>query len=112
MKKFLLFIIIVQGFPIYAISQEKARSYIKKTYMIPMRDGVKLFTAVLIPADDSVAYPFIITRTPYGVNLGPPEDTIVASYMLGPYKNMADEGYIFVLQDLTRESLKAKAVLK
>ena len=28
---------------------EKITTYIKKTYMIPMRDGIKLFTVVLSP---------------------------------------------------------------
>ena len=31
------------------MSQQDVLSYIKKTYMVPMRDGVKLFTVLLIP---------------------------------------------------------------
>ena len=41
--------------------------YTKYEYRIPMRDGVKLFTAVYVPKDDSQPYPILLTRTPYSV---------------------------------------------
>src|SRR6476469_2148706 len=41
--------------------------YTKYEYRIPMRDGVKLFTAVYVPKDDSKQYPFLMMRTPYTV---------------------------------------------
>ena len=41
--------------------------YTKYEYLIPMRDGVKLFTAVYVPKDQSQAYPILLTRTPYSV---------------------------------------------
>ncbi len=40
--------------------------YTKYEYLIPMRDGVKLFTSVLVPKDASKNYPFMIVRTPFG----------------------------------------------
>src|SRR5437667_10231619 len=40
-------------------------TYTKYEYRIPMRDGVKLFTAVYVPKDDSQTYPILLTRTPY-----------------------------------------------
>jgi predicted acyl esterase len=40
-------------------------NYIKKEVYIPMRDGVKLFTAVYIPKDTTETHPFLMTRTPY-----------------------------------------------
>jgi len=33
-----------------------------------MRDGVRLFTQVYVPKDKTRTYPFILKRTPYGVN--------------------------------------------
>ena len=33
--------------------------YTKYEYRIPMRDGVKLFTAVYVPKDDSQTYPIL-----------------------------------------------------
>ena len=44
----------------------KAR-YEKREVMIPMRDGVKLFTIVYSPRDTSQTYPFLMTRTGYGI---------------------------------------------
>ena len=38
--------------------------YVKREAMIPMRDGVKLYTAIVIPKDASKA-PILLTRTPY-----------------------------------------------
>ena len=38
--------------------------YIKRAVMIPMRDGVKLFTVIVIPRSAKNA-PLILTRTPY-----------------------------------------------
>jgi putative CocE/NonD family hydrolase len=74
----------------------KAR-YTKYEYRIPMRDGVRLFTAVYVPKDDSRKYPIMFNRTPYsvrpyGVDRYPPS--------LGPSKLFADEGYIFAYQDV------------
>lgn len=33
--------------------------------MIPMRDGVQLFTSIYSPKDQSKPYPIILRRTPY-----------------------------------------------
>src|SRR4029077_14325328 len=43
-------------------------TYTKYEYMVPMRDGARLFTAVYVPKDASQKYPFLITRTPYSVS--------------------------------------------
>ena len=42
-------------------------AYTKYEYRIPMRDGVKLFTAVYVPKDTSQKYPILLNRTPYSV---------------------------------------------
>lgn len=42
--------------------------YTKVEQLIPMRDGVKLFTAIYIPKDTNNKYPFLINRTPYTVS--------------------------------------------
>src|SRR5512142_1500564 len=41
--------------------------YVKREVMIPMRDGVKLFTVILIPKGARNA-PILLTRTPYDAN--------------------------------------------
>ena len=61
-------------------------NYTKLESMIPMRDGIKLYTAIYIPKDSAEAYPFLLMRTPYSCspygpnnyssNLGPTKDFI------------------------------------
>src|SRR6266566_1057822 len=41
--------------------------YVKRDVMIPMRDGVKLHTVILIPKGAKRA-PILLTRTPYDAN--------------------------------------------
>ena len=72
--------------------------YDKHEYMIPMRDGVKLFTAVYTPKDTTKSYPFLMTRTPYssapyGENFYPPFIGIQA-------QKFVEEGFIIVSQDV------------
>jgi putative CocE/NonD family hydrolase len=76
--------------------------YTKYEYRIPMRDGVRLFTAVYVPKasafpEDAGPYPFLMDRTPY--NVGPyGEDRYPAH--LGPSDEFEKGGYIFVYQDV------------
>lgn len=72
----------------------KAR-YEKREVAIPMRDGVKLFTIIYSPRDTSRTYPFLMTRTGYGI---PPYGDDYRA-VLGPNAAFTDEGYIFVYQD-------------
>ncbi len=71
--------------------------YSKAEYMIPMRDGMKLFTQVYSPRDASQSYPFLIARTPYSVGSYGPE---TYRPTLGPSREFMEEGYIFVYQDV------------
>ncbi|MFB3786036.1 MAG: CocE/NonD family hydrolase [bacterium] len=87
-------------FTLTAGSQDRAESirtnYTKYEYRIPMRDGVKLFTAAYIPNDRSKTHPFLLTRTPYSVA---PYGADRYREYLGP-RGMEEEGYIFVFQDV------------
>ncbi|HMP28341.1 MAG TPA: CocE/NonD family hydrolase, partial [Saprospiraceae bacterium] len=40
-------------------------NYSKQEVMIPMRDGIKLFTSIYIPKNTSEPRPILMTRTPY-----------------------------------------------
>jgi len=71
--------------------------YEKNEYMIPMRDGVHLFTEVYVPRDRSRAYPILVKRTPYGIGTYGPE---WYKSTLGPSAAFAAERYIFVYQDI------------
>ncbi len=88
--------------------------YTKRVVMIPMRDGVKLHTVILIPKDAKDA-PILLTRTPYSADeltshdpRGGQETNAAASKHLGPILNGYDNatevivegGYIRVVQDV------------
>ncbi len=71
--------------------------YTKYEYRIPMRDGVRLFTSVLVPKDTSTTYPFMLTRTPFGIGpYGPDEDSVYGSQT----QAILNAGYILVRQDV------------
>ena len=70
--------------------------YTKYEYRVPMRDGVRLFTAVYVPKDRSQTYPFLLTRTPYSVA---PYGVDNYRPTLGPSEHFEKEGFIFVYQD-------------
>lgn len=74
-----------------------AEHYNKYEYQIPMRDGVKLFTAVYVPKDTTKSYPILYNRTPYNVA---PYGTEKYDYPLGPSMSFTKEGFIFVYQDV------------
>jgi hypothetical protein len=100
----LLFLILSTGLLPRAWSQAKPQEefnvrehYTKYEYRIPMRDGVRLFTSVYVPKDTSVAYPFLVDRTPYSV--GPYGEDQYRS-ALGPSEAFERAGYIFVYQDV------------
>jgi len=75
---------------------EVREHYTKFEYRIPMRDGVKLFTAVYVPKDQSQAWPFLMNRTPYSVA---PYGEENYPARLAPQELM-NAGYIFVSQDV------------
>jgi len=68
--------------------------YKRSEAMIPMRDGVKLHAVVLNPADIAGPLPFLIQRTPYGV-----DGTSRASFSYSR-PELAREGYIYVAEDI------------
>ena len=82
--------------------QQELADYIKNNYtkrevMIPVRDGVKLFTSIYEPKDTSQKYPILLDRTPYTVS---PYGADKYKTLIGPNELFAREGYIFVYQDV------------
>jgi putative CocE/NonD family hydrolase len=72
------------------------RHYRKAEHQISMRDGVRLFTQVYSPIDESELHPIIIFRTPYGIS--PYGQTF--TNMTFPSLYFLKEKYILVLQDV------------
>ncbi len=71
--------------------------YTKTEQLITMRDGVKLFTAIYTPKDQSQRYPIMLNRTPYSVAPYGPNSYRTA---LGPSSHFQNEKFIFVYQDV------------
>ncbi|MBS0395530.1 MAG: CocE/NonD family hydrolase, partial [Proteobacteria bacterium] len=78
--------------------------YVRREEMIPMRDGVRLHTVILVPKGARQA-PILLTRTPYNAD---EQTSYHASAHLGPLLNGYDNplytilegGYVRVVQDV------------
>jgi putative CocE/NonD family hydrolase len=101
MRKFFL-LLTLAGFRFFSFAQSTdSLSYEETHYMIPMRDGILLNTIVLTPVNNHLPVPFLIERTPYGVDDGfPPGLTKLTLTRHFSFYEMAAEGYIFVFQDI------------
>ena len=81
-----------------AAAATAAPRYDRNTYEhtsadIPMRDGLTLHVEIFAPKAATEPLPFLLQRTPYGVGgLG--------GRLTGGYKELAEDGYIFVFQDI------------
>jgi len=71
--------------------------YTKIETMIPMRDGVKLFTSIYVPRDTTRLHPFILNRTPYSVGPYGPDRFPFLDHQTSIF---AREDYIIVRQDV------------
>lgn len=83
--------------PMPATAQQDAPFTLTEA-MIPMRDGVKLYTRILTPRAAIRPLPFMLVRTPYGIDGWTVTST--ASQWGFMARNMASDGYVFVAQDI------------
>ena len=93
---FSVFIVIAQSDP-----QDSAwikDNYTKLEQYIPMRDGIKLFTAIYIPNDKTEKHPILVTRTPY--SCAPYGKEFSSRLWERHWKYYARENYILVVQDV------------
>ncbi|MFN0100670.1 MAG: CocE/NonD family hydrolase [Bryobacteraceae bacterium] len=99
MRVLLLFLATVAAFAADKPLKPKPvrEQYTKYEYMIPMRDGVKLYTAVYQPKDAAKKHPVLMTRTPYSCQ---PYGADLFRATLGPSEFTQNAGYIFVYQDV------------
>ena len=93
----LLAVFLLLGRPVGLIAQDTVTTWVRENYtrrdaMIPVRDGVRLFTTVYSPRDSSQKWPILLSRTPFAT------DGVLR--ILGPGPAFAREGFIFVYQDV------------
>jgi uncharacterized protein len=62
--------------------------------MIPMRDGVRLYTVICVPKNSTERLPILMQRTPYGSEPG------YAGRLPSAFKELVADGYIFAFQDI------------
>ncbi|WP_201750207.1 CocE/NonD family hydrolase [Tautonia marina] len=98
---------VLAGLPVVATAQQAVvaepipveERYEKSEHLIPMRDGVHLFTAIYRPRDASAEnpYPILLSRTPYSCS---PYGEDEYRPLVGPSRTMMEDGYIVVYQDV------------
>jgi putative CocE/NonD family hydrolase len=74
-----------------------ALGFAKRQAMIPMRDGVRLHTAIVRPMDGTRPLPILLTRTPYDADV---TGNGFAAWATNQLRELIADGYIFVRQDL------------
>ncbi len=80
-----------------SITEYTRSHYAKFEYRVPMRDGVRLFTAVYTPNDRTKTYPILLFHTPYSSS---PYGVDEYKDSLGPSSRFTRDGYIFAYQDV------------
>lgn len=80
--------------PAAAAAQTFTRAdYLQSSVDIPMRDGVVLHLDIHAPRASATPLPFLLVRTPYGADAS-------GNSLNGAYKELAEDGYIFVFEDI------------
>ena len=87
-----------RDYPARRISDQPAKdtsvAFTRTDAMIAMRDGIRLFTTVFTPQNQTVPLPIIMERTPYGIS------NFNGEYLNAAQKDLVADGYIFVFQDI------------
>src|SRR3954470_17872205 len=86
-----LFALLLLAAPAFA--QDDPR-FTRSEAMVPMRDGVKLFTRVYVPKDATGPLPILFLRTPYGI------DGRAERQFRVYLRDLVDDGYAFAYQDV------------
>jgi putative CocE/NonD family hydrolase len=74
--------------------------YVKRDVMIPMRDGIKLHTLIVIPKG-AHNLPMLLERTPYDANTFTKTDSPhLKDTVWAANREWVEDGYIFVYQDI------------
>ena len=77
-----------------AHAQSAGSAFTATEAMIPMRDGVRLYTQVYVPTASNEALPILLIRSPYGT--GPLDSARIAAAL----PELTADGYVVVSQDI------------
>lgn len=92
--QFFLLTLLVLVLPASSKAQYKPTDYVRTEAMIPMRDGVRLYTQIDAPATASEKLPILLLRTPYGLG------ELKADQVAAALPELSSDGYILVRQDI------------
>ena len=75
--------------------------YVKRVAMVPMRDGTKLYTVIVMKKGTSSG-PILLSRTPYDAKSSMSRTASQSAVDILPimYKEFVEDGYIIVQQDI------------
>src|SRR3979411_3296128 len=76
-----------------SLSAQADAKYKRTDEMIPMRDGVRLYTQIFTLHQPVEPLPFLFIRTPYGTG------QLDSARLMASLPELAADGYIFVMQD-------------
>jgi uncharacterized protein len=97
----LAILLIIMAFPFSSYSQYSPETlkkiYNKQEVYITMRDGVRLFTSIYTPKNNSVPHPVLLNRTPYNIEPGGPDSF---GFLIQRFGRFTKEEYIMVFQDV------------
>ncbi len=82
------------AFALVGHAQVKPSDYTRTEAMIPMRDGVRLYTTIDAPTTSTQPLPILLLRTPYGLGVATAEQTAAS------LTELSEAGYIIVRQDI------------
>ena len=112
LKRLACVVALVLAFPAPASAQSEipktfspvtdAFDHERRVVEIPMRDGVKLHTVIVIPRNGAKPAPIILTRTPYGADKPTTQSPSPNAAMVLPAadESLLNAGYIRVYQDV------------
>ena len=90
-----LLLVLAVASPLEAQAQaDSGPVYDRTDAMIPMRDGVRLYTVLYTPRGLAGPLPILFRRTPYGVEHTP------SPTAMDYFKALARDGYVFAFQDI------------
>jgi uncharacterized protein len=78
-----------------AVPAQQTSQFERHELTIPMRDGVTLFAVALTPRNAGQSLPILLIRTPFSA-----EREIRDSTLPPQYRDLAEDGYIFVVEDI------------
>ncbi|MBI4418251.1 MAG: CocE/NonD family hydrolase, partial [Ignavibacteriales bacterium] len=90
---FLFLSLVLPGFAAAFFQANPSDVYDRIEARIRMRDDVRLYTEIYVPRDVKAPLPFLMIRTPYNA-------TGTAQRLNGSLRELANERYIFVFQDI------------